>query len=117
MHEKASSDAKKLAIVTEIATKIEAIKIEIDQNSEKISQRIKKLEKQTGSESVMTYRHDSIIHDAIIKIRDLYCEGEEICIRYHLGEQAYKIFSVEPTIIQRLELSDEQLLPLITDRK
>ncbi|MCK4475075.1 hypothetical protein KAU30_04455, partial [Candidatus Bathyarchaeota archaeon] len=74
----------------EMATKIEDVKVEIDQLSEKIARRIEKLEKQTGGEPVMMYRHDPIIREAIIKIRGLYHKGEEMCVRYHLGEKTYK---------------------------
>jgi regulator of replication initiation timing len=93
-----------------MATKIEDIKVEIDQLSEKIARRIEKLEKQNGEEPVMMYRHDPIIHEAMGKIRGLYHKGEEICARYHLGEKTRKFFRDEPAIIRRLELSEENLL-------
>ena len=104
---------RKQVMAEEMATKIEDIKIEIDQLSEKIARRIEKLEKQTGGEPVIMYRNDSIIREAISKMRDLYREGEEICVHYHLGEKTSKIFRDEPAIIKQLELSEEELCPLI----
>lgn len=100
----------KQVMAKEIATKIEDIKIEIDQLCEKIARRIKKLEKQTGGEPVIMYRHDPIIREAIRKMRVLYRKGEEICVRYHLGEEMCKIFRDEPAIIRQLELSEEELV-------
>ena len=94
----------------EMATKIEHIKVEIDQLSEKIARRIEKLEKQNGEEPVIMSRHDPIIREAISKIRGLYRKGEEICARYHLGEKTFKFFRDEPAIIRRLELSEEDLV-------
>ncbi len=100
----------KEAMTKKMATKIEDIKVEINQLSKKIAGRIEKLEKQTGGEPVIVYRHDPIISEAISKIRDLYRKGEEICARYHLGEKTCRIFRDEPAIIRRLELSEEDLL-------
>lgn len=100
----------KQVMAKEIATKIEDIKIGIDQLCEKIARRIKKLEKQTGGEPVIMYRHDSIIREAIRKMRGLYRKGEDICVRYHLGEGMRKIFRDEPAIIRQLELSEEELV-------
>jgi len=100
----------KQVVAKGIATKIEDIKIEIDQLCEKIARRIRKLEKQTGGEPVIMYRHDPIIREAIRKMRVLYRKGEEICVRYHLGETTYKFFRDEPAIIRQLELSEEELV-------
>ena len=100
----------KQVMAKEMATKIEDIKVEIDQLSEKIARRIEKLDKQNGVEPVMMYRHDPIIHEAISKIRGLYRKGEEICARYHLGEETCRMFRDEPAIIRRLELSEEDLV-------
>ena len=94
----------------EMATKIEDIKVKIAQLSEKIARQIEKLEKQTGGEPVMIYRNDPLIREAISKIRDLYRKGEEICVRYHLGEKMRKIFRDEPATIRQLELSEEDLV-------
>ena len=102
--------SRKQLMAKEMATKIEDVKVEIDQLSEKIARRIEKLEKQTGGEPVMMYRHDPIIREAIIKIRGLYHKGEEMCVRYHLGEKTYKFFRDEPAIIKQLELSEEELV-------
>ena len=93
-----------------MAAKIEDIKVKIDQLSEKIARRIEKLEKQTGGEPVMMYRHDPIIREAISKIRGLYRKGEEICVRYHLGEKTCKFFRDEPAIVRQMELSEEELI-------
>ncbi len=100
----------KQVMAKKMATKIEDIKVEINQLSEKIARRIEKLEKQTGGEPVIMYRHDPIIREAISKIRGLYRKGEEICARYHLGEKTCRIFRDEPAIIRRLELSEEDLV-------
>lgn len=100
----------KQVMAKEIATRIEDMKIAIDQLCEKIARRIKKLEKQTGGEPVIMYRHDSIIREAIRKMRGLYHKGEEMCVRYHLGERMCKFFRDEPAIIRQLELSEEELV-------
>lgn len=111
VHEKETlGGTRKKVMAKGMATKIEDIKVEIDQLSQKIARRIEKLEKQTGGEPVMMYRHDSVIREAISKIRGLYRKGEEMCVRYHLGEKMCKIFRDEPTIIRRLELSEEELV-------
>ena len=102
--------SRKQVMAKEIATKIEDIRIEIDQLCGKIARRIKKLEKQTGGEPVIMYRHDPIIREAIRKMRSLYRKGEEICVHYHLGEGMRKIFRDEPVIIRQLELSEEELV-------
>ena len=93
-----------------MAERIEDIKVRINQLSEKIARRIEKLERQTGGEPVIMYRHDPIISEAISKMRRLYHNGEKICARYHLGEKTCRIFRDEPAIIRRLELSEENLL-------
>ena len=105
-----SGGSRKQMMVKEMATKIEHIKVEIDQLCEKIGRRIKKLEKQTGGEPVTMYRNDPLIREAISKIRGLYRKGEEICVRYHLEEKTCRIFRDEPAIIRQLELSEEDLV-------
>lgn len=106
----------KQVMAKEMATKIEDIKVEINQLSEKIARRIEKLEKQNGEEPVIMYRHDPIIYKAISKIRGLYRKGEEICVCYYLGEKTCKMhcifcfFRDKPAIIRQLELSEEDLV-------
>lgn len=100
----------KQVMAKKMVTKIEDIKVKMDQLCEKIARRIEKLEKQTGGEPVIMYRHDPTIHEAISKIRGLYRKGEEICARYHLEEKTCRIFRDEPAIIRRLELSEEDLV-------
>jgi len=102
--------SRKQTMAKEMATKTQAIKVEIDQLSRKIARRIEKLEKQTGGEPVTMYRNDPIIREAISKIRGLYRKGEEICVRFHLGEKTCQFFRDEPAIVRRLELSEEELV-------
>ena len=111
VHEKETlGGSRKQVMAKEMATKVEDIKVEIDKLSEKIARRIEKLERQTGGEPVIMYRHDPVIREAISKIRGLYRKGEEICMRYHLGEKTCRIFRDEPAIVRRLELSEEDLV-------
>ena len=90
----------------ETLKKAKGFGIEMSMLSEKIRRRIRELENSTLEDIVIIYRNDSVIKEAVKRLRDLRYNGREICACYHLPESVHSQFKDEPEIIGQLDLSE-----------
>ena len=87
-------------------TKIMDIKAKIAAVSEKIADRIEKSENESVTDSIIMFRFDPVISEAIRELHNLQSKRGEICINHHLSEDIYHEFCDEPGTIRKLELSE-----------
>lgn len=92
--------------VREMLKKAKGFGIEMSMLSEKIKRRIRELENTTSEDTVIIYRNDSIIKEAVKRLRDLRYNGRKICACYHLPESMHSQFKDEPEIMGQLDLSE-----------
>jgi len=84
--------------------KVEGIKVEIARLSAKIARRIEELENETIGNPAILYHNDTLIHEAMGRIRNLYRKGREICKRYKLIDDVCSEFKYEPRILREVDL-------------
>lgn len=86
----------------------------IDWEAKEVAKRLIARSRELEDVDVMTIRRDPEINELLARVCRIYSEGGAECTHRHsLGKQVCDLFRDEPEVVRWLELSEENICPII----